>query len=50
MKSEKFVLLETIVTVLYVAAVFDSSFYLLDSLMGTYQQMAPVDLESLLAL
>ena len=50
MKTDTLLLLETIAAVLYVVAVLGCSLYLMDSLLGTYQQMALVELESLLTL
>jgi hypothetical protein len=50
MKNETVLLLETLVAVLYVVTVLGSSFYLMDSLMSSYQQMALTELELLLAL
>jgi len=50
MKNETVLLLETLAAVLYVVVVLGSSFYLMDSLIGAYQQAALIELDSLLAL
>jgi hypothetical protein len=50
MKTDTLLLLETIAAVVYLVAVLGSSFYLVNSLLGSYQQMALIELDSLLAL